>query len=123
MADSSSNPPEVRKLPYRSWRDDVSVGWRRFAVSADVAKAKSADSAVGGRETAVLGVSYSLSNRLSTRVAVGAERTTGNPVPGHGNFDTPPMVYHGPYVYGEFGAKDNCTQIEKGEGTAAAAAH
>ena len=28
----------------------------------------------------MLGVSYSLSNRLSTRVAVGAERVTGNPV-------------------------------------------
>jgi hypothetical protein len=36
---------------------------------------------VAGRESAVLGVSYSLNNRLSTRVAVGAERTTGNPVP------------------------------------------
>ena len=42
---------------------------------------KSADPALGGRESAVLGVSYSLSSRLSTRVAVGAERTTGSPVP------------------------------------------
>jgi hypothetical protein len=58
----------------------VAVGWRRFAVSGDVAKVKSADPAVAGRESAVLGVSYSLNNRLSTRVAVGAERTTGNPV-------------------------------------------
>ena len=30
----------------------------------------------------MLGVSYSLSNRLSTRVAVGTERVTGNPVLG-----------------------------------------
>ena len=37
--------------------------------------------AIGGREGAILGVSYSLSNKLSTRVAVGAERTTGNPLP------------------------------------------
>jgi hypothetical protein len=59
----------------------VAVGWRRFAVSGDVAKVKSADKAIGGRESAVLGVSYSLNNRLSTRVAVGAERQTGNPVP------------------------------------------
>ena len=58
----------------------VAVGWRRFAVSGDVAKVKSADPALAGRESAILGVSYSLSNRLSTRVAVGAERTTGNPV-------------------------------------------
>jgi hypothetical protein len=59
----------------------VAVGWKRFAVAADVAKVKSADSAVGGRESAILGLSYSLSNRLSTRVAVGADRTTGAPVP------------------------------------------
>jgi hypothetical protein len=58
----------------------LAVGWRRFAVSGDVAKIKSADPALAGRESAALGVSYSLSNRLSTRVAVGAERTTGNPV-------------------------------------------
>ena len=49
-------------------------------MSGDVAKVKSADSAIGGRESAIVGVSYSLSNRLSTRVAVGAERSTGNPV-------------------------------------------
>jgi hypothetical protein len=36
---------------------------------------------LGGRESAIIGVSYSLSNRLSTRVAVGAERTSGNPLP------------------------------------------
>jgi hypothetical protein len=59
----------------------VAVGWRRFAVSGDVAKVKSVDPAIAGRESAVLGVSYSLNSRLSTRVAVGAERTTGNPVP------------------------------------------
>lgn len=60
----------------------MAVGWRRFAVAGDVAKVKSADPAVGGRETAVLGVSYSLNNKLSTRVAVGADRATGNPLPG-----------------------------------------
>ena len=59
----------------------VAVGWRRFAVSGDVAKLKSADPALGGRESAVLGVSYSLSNRLSTGVAVRADRATGNPAP------------------------------------------
>ena len=58
----------------------VAVGWRRFAVSGDVAKVKDANPAVGGRESAIVGVSYSLSNKLSTRVAVGAERSTGNPL-------------------------------------------
>ena len=70
----------VNALTPTGYNLGVAVGWRRFAVSGDVAKAKSADTAIGGRESAVLGVSYSLNNRLSTRVAVGAERTTGNPV-------------------------------------------
>jgi hypothetical protein len=70
----------VNALTPTGYNLGVAVGWRRFAVSGDVAKVKSSDPAVAGRESAVLGVSYSLNNRLSTRVAVGAERTTGNPV-------------------------------------------
>ena len=81
LANAAMPTAAVNALTPTGYNLGVAVGWRRFAVSADIAKAKSADSAVGGRETAVLGVSYSLSNRLSTRVAVGAERTTGNPVP------------------------------------------
>jgi len=60
----------------------VAVGWRHFAVAGDVAKLKSPDSALGGREAANVGISYSLNNRLSTRVAVGADRATGNPAAG-----------------------------------------
>lgn len=71
----------VNALTPTGYNLGLAVGWRRFAVSGDVAKVKSADPAVAGRESAVLGVSYSLSNKLSTRVAVGTERTTGNPVP------------------------------------------
>ena len=80
---ASAQPPQpaaVAALTPTGYNLGMAVGWRRFAVAGDVAKVKSADPAVGGRETAVLGVSYSLSNKLSTRVAVGAERTTGNPV-------------------------------------------
>jgi cytochrome c oxidase subunit 1 len=52
------------------------------------------------------------------------EWTTGDPVPGHGNFETVPVVYHGPYEYGEFAAnKDNVPQTEKGEGLATGASH
>jgi len=54
----------------------VAVGWRRFAVAGDVSKSKDINPAMGGHETAVVGVSYSLNNRLSTRVAVGADRMT-----------------------------------------------
>lgn len=71
----------VNALTPTGYNLGVAVGWRHFAVSGDVAKVKSADPAMAGRESAVLGVSYSLNSRLSTRVAVGTERTTGSPVP------------------------------------------
>jgi hypothetical protein len=80
LAAASAPAAAVNALTPTGYNPGVAVGWRRFAVSGDVAKVKSADSAIGGRESAVVGVSYSLSNRLSTRVAVGAERSTGNPV-------------------------------------------
>jgi hypothetical protein len=63
-----------------SYNLGVAVGWRRFAVSGDVAEVKEANPALGGRESAVVGVSYSLS-KFTGRVAVGAERTSGNPLP------------------------------------------
>jgi hypothetical protein len=81
FADAGIPTAAVSALTPTGYNLGVAVGWRRFAVSGDVAKAKSADSAIGGRESAVLGVSYSLNNRLSTRVAVGAEKTTGSPLP------------------------------------------
>jgi hypothetical protein len=51
----------------------VAVGWKRFALSGDVAKV---DSALmpGSREAAEVGLSYSL-KRFTGRVQVGAERT------------------------------------------------
>ena len=41
------------------------------------------------------------------------EWQTGDPVPGHGNFDTIPVVQCGPYEYGDLNGKDNCPQTEK----------
>jgi hypothetical protein len=81
LAEAAVPTAAVNALTPTGYNLGVAVGWKRFAVSGDVAKVKSADSAIGGRESAVLGVSYSLSSKLSTRVAVGAERSTGNPVP------------------------------------------
>jgi hypothetical protein len=69
----------VTALTPTSYNLGVAVGWRRFAVAGDVSKVKDADPAIGGRETAVVGVSYSL-KRFTGRVAVGAERTDGHPV-------------------------------------------
>ncbi len=81
LATAAVSTAAVNALTPTGYNLGVAVGWRRFAVSGDVAKVKSADPAIAGRESAVLGVSYSLNSRLSTRVAVGAERTTGSPVP------------------------------------------
>ena len=75
LADASVPTAAVNSLTPTGYNLGLAVGWRRFAVSGDVAQAKSVDPAIGGRESAVLGVSYSLSSRLSTRVAVGAERS------------------------------------------------
>jgi hypothetical protein len=66
----------VGALAPASYNLGVAVGWRQFAVSGDVSKLKNADSALGGRESAVVGVSYSL-NRFTGRVAVGADRPDG----------------------------------------------
>ncbi|HEX8937609.1 MAG TPA: porin [Sphingomicrobium sp.] len=81
LATAAVSTAAVNALTPTGYNLGVAVGWRRFAVSGDVAKVKSADPAIAGRESAVLGVSYSLNSRLSTRLAVGAERTTGSPVP------------------------------------------
>ena len=60
-----------------SYNLGVAVGWRRFAVAGDVAKTREAIPALGGRESAALGVTYSVNQRLTGRVAVGAERGDG----------------------------------------------
>ena len=74
---SAAADPAATALTPSSYNLGVAVGWRRFAVAGDVAKVKEADSAIGGRESAVLGVSYSL-KKFTGRVAVGAERGDKN---------------------------------------------
>jgi len=76
---SAAAAPAVTALTPASYNLGLAVGWRRFAVSGDVAKIKGADPAIGGRETAVVGVSYSL-KRFTGRVAVGADRADGRPL-------------------------------------------
>lgn len=51
----------------------VAVGWKRFALSGDVAKVDLGT--LGGREAMDVGVSYT-AKRLTTRVAVGADHPT-----------------------------------------------
>jgi len=76
----ASAPAAIVALAPTSYNLGAAVGWRRFAVAGEVAKVKSPVSAVGGRESAVVGVSYSL-KRFTGRVAVGADRAEGNPLP------------------------------------------
>ena len=78
-ASDAAGTPAVTALTPASYNLGVAVGWRRFAVSGDVSKVKPVDSALGGRETAVVGVSYSL-KRFTGRVAVGADRAEGRPL-------------------------------------------
>ncbi|MEO7378868.1 MAG: hypothetical protein ABIV23_02225 [Sphingomicrobium sp.] len=58
----------------------LAVGWRRFAVSGDVAKVSAAGSPLGGRESAAVALSYNL-KRFTGRVALDADRGDGNQVP------------------------------------------
>jgi len=77
---ASLTAPTVSALTPTSYNLGVAVGWRRFAVAGDVAKVSDSNSALGGRESAVLGVSYSL-KRFTGRVAIGADRADGHPLP------------------------------------------
>ena len=67
-----------------SYNLGVSVGWRRFAVTGDVAKIRTVGLAVGGKESAIVGVNYSLNKRITGRVAALAERSDGSQAPALG---------------------------------------
>ena len=76
---ATASTAAVDALKPTSYNLGVAIGWKRFAVSGDVAKVQDANTAIGGRESAIVGVSYSL-KRFTGRVAVGAERTDGHPL-------------------------------------------
>ena len=96
VAQASAPAAAVNALTPSSYNLGVAVGWRRFAVAGDVAKVKAADPALGGRETAVVGVSYSLS-RFTGRVAVGADKTDGRALPALRRGDTYSLDVGGSY--------------------------
>jgi hypothetical protein len=79
LASASANSA-IGALAPASYNLGVAVGWRRFALTGDVAKTSSTNLALGGRETAVVGVNYSL-QRFTGRVAATAERSDGNQAP------------------------------------------
>src|SRR5437868_11838066 len=80
LAESAASTGAVSALAPTSYNLGVALGWKRFAISGDVASVKDANSALGGRESAVVGVSYSL-KRFTGRLAVGAERAVDHPLP------------------------------------------
>lgn len=64
----------IGALTPASYNLGVAVGWRRFAVTGEIGKTRSPAIGLGSRETAVVGVNYSL-KRFTGRVAASAERT------------------------------------------------
>jgi hypothetical protein len=65
--------PAGLPLTPASYNLGAAVGWKRFAVSADVSKAQGATPAYAPREGASLGVSYS-TRKFTGRVAASADR-------------------------------------------------
>jgi hypothetical protein len=77
---SASASSAIGALAPSTYNLGVAVGWRRFALTGDVAKTTGTNLALGGHETAVVGVNYSL-NRFTGRLAATAERSDGNQAP------------------------------------------
>lgn len=75
-AAGTTSASAVTAITPSSYNLGVSVGWRRFAVSGDVAQADGGLIA-GTRETAQVGMSYRANRRLTGRVEVAAERAEG----------------------------------------------
>lgn len=72
LADRGIAAPAAVTLAPIAYNLGVSVGWKRFAISGDLAKLDLAG-APGSRESAELGVSYT-GNRASGRIKAGTER-------------------------------------------------
>lgn len=80
MADAGAASSAINSLAPVSYNLGVGIGWKRFGLAGDVSKTKDADLAQGGRESAIVGVSYSL-KKFTGRLAVGAERGDGHALP------------------------------------------
>lgn len=74
---AASSPSPVTAITPVSYNLGVSLGWRRFAVSGDVAQSEGGI-VPGRREAAQVGMSYRANRRLTGRVAVAAERIEGS---------------------------------------------
>lgn len=97
VASASSSASPVTALAPVSYNLGVAVGWRRFAVSGDVAKVEPAGAPLDGRESATVGVSYSLP-RFTGKVAVSADRGEGRSAPALRNPDNYALDVGGSYA-------------------------
>lgn len=74
LATSSASPTAA--ITPSSYNLGVSLGWRRFAISGDIAHSDGGI-APGARDSAEVGMSYRANRRLTGRVSVAAERAEG----------------------------------------------
>jgi hypothetical protein len=74
VSESSATP--VTAITPAAYNLGVAVGWRRFALSGDVAKVEGG-AVPGARETAEVGLSYSATPRITGRLELGADRAEG----------------------------------------------
>lgn len=73
---NASSQTPVTAITPSSYNLGVSLGWRRFALSGDVAQSEGGV-LPGRRESAEVGMSYRATRRITGRVAVAAERAEG----------------------------------------------
>ena len=73
LASANGSGPASALAPV-TYNLGAAVGWRRFAVAGEVGKVKAAGAPVDGRQSAMVGVSYSLP-RFTGRVALSADRS------------------------------------------------
>ncbi len=93
---STTATGSLTALTPASYNLGLAFGWRRFAMSGDVAKVTGAGSPLGGRESAALAVSYNL-KRFTGRMAVDADRGDGAQLPALNRKDTVAMDLGGAY--------------------------
>lgn len=81
MAMATSSSTGVTTITPSAYNLGVSIGWRRFAISGNVARVDNALIPGRARESTDVGVSYS-GRRWSTRVQVSADQPTAESAPG-----------------------------------------
>ena len=74
LASANGSASPVSALAPVTYNLGAAIGWRRFAVAGEVGQVKAAGSPLDSRESAMVGVSYSLP-RFTGRVAVSADRS------------------------------------------------